>query len=167
MATRKALPSQNELKELFSYDGENLIWKTDRGNNKVKGQVAGFVDCNGYRKIKIDSLGLLAHRVIWKMHYGTEPEGIDHINHIGSDNRLENLRVADQKVNNRNASKRVDNTTGFTGIIKRSNRWLAVIFVNGKHEQLGRFTSIEEAISMRLTANDHYGFHENHGGAKC
>jgi hypothetical protein len=160
------LPSKLELNNLFEYDGKNLIWKTDRGNNKVKGQVAGC-DTNGYRIVKLDCQGIKAHRIIWKMHYGTEPKGIDHINHQGTDNRLENLRIADQKINNRNASKRVDNSSGFTGVVRRKKRWAAIIFIEGKHNFLGSFKELEEAISMRLTANDHYGYHDNHGAVKC
>ena len=47
--------------------------------------------------------------------------------------------------------------------VKRDKRWAVTVRVKNAWVYLGYFRELEEAISMRLTANDHYGFHENHG----
>lgn len=52
----------------------------------------------------------------------------------------------------------------FTGIRQRSNgKWGARIFVQGKHIDLGTYTSFADAVAARQLANKEYGFHENHG----
>lgn len=59
---------------------------------------------------------------------------VDHNNNNVKDCRKSNLRICTQAENNRNASLRKDNTSGFKGVswhIKR-NKWFAKIRFNGK-----------------------------------
>lgn len=66
---------------------------------------------------------------------------IDHINGNTLDNRIENLRLCTSKDNNRNASKRQDNTSGYKGVSwhKGHQKWAAYIRVNKKLIHLGYF----------------------------
>lgn len=182
------LPSQEELLELLIYDPDSgeLTWKTrDRKwfeipsiknpkraqavwNAKFAGKPAlstpGDDDRRqGYLLRKM----LKAHRVIWKMVYGVEPDTIDHIDGDASNNRLVNLRDVSQSDNMKNVCLRSDNKTGFHGVHfdKERGLFMAYITADGKRKQLGRYKTVEEAAAIRAEAENGLGFHENHGRA--
>ena len=92
-------------------------------------------------------------------------ERMDHINHIRKDNRWLNLRETTNQENNKNASKRKDNTSGVPGVYwaKHCNKWLASINNGGERVNLGGFTDWFEAVCAKMSANNKYGFHSNHG----
>lgn len=128
-----------------------------RKNHKVSsynGVKAGYIDLRGYVRTKLFSKMTFAHRVIWEMHNGAVPEGmeIDHINGIKHDNRIENLRCVDRWINCKNAAKRKDNTSGVTGVyfmnkIKRDGKpWLVQIQVDNNRVYKAFYTK-EEAIA--------------------
>lgn len=141
------------LRELFDYDNGNLIWKTDRGAQKCKGQVAGTKHTKGYLAIKLKGRVYKAHRLIYIWHHG-ELSGdmhIDHINGVRDDNRIENLRVATPAENQWNLHWEVN---GFTRT--RSGRFQVRINVNGKEKHIGMADSEEEAQAMYLQAKEKY-----------
>lgn len=113
----------------------------------------------------INSVRYVAHRIIWKLVYGTDPVGIDHIDGDGHNNRLDNLREATQAENCKNAARRADNTSGATGVYWQKHRrhWFAVINLHGRSRYLGSFTSKADAIRARKEAERECGYHENHG----
>lgn len=79
----RKLPDYNRLHDLFVYDPESGFVYKKVGHNNPDGYVYLYVDGHQYS----------AHRIIWKMEKGKDPEGIvDHKNGITSDNRIENLR---------------------------------------------------------------------------
>lgn len=97
----------------------------------------------------------LGHRVAWLLHHGAWPvHGIDHINGDKSDNRIANLREATQHQNGGNQRLRRNNTSGFKGVCwdTWTNRWVATIMAHGKHHNLGRFDSPEDAHAAYMTA---------------
>ena len=106
-----------------------------------------------------------AHRVIWKMIYGTEPDQIDHDDRNRSNNRLKNLHAATVVTNQQNTKKSSNNTSGVTGVSfdRVDGKWLAAIGIGGKRKTLGRFKDKEDAIKARQDAEKLYGFHPNHG----
>jgi hypothetical protein len=77
------------------------------------------------------------------------PEGLvgDHINGNPLDNRRKNLRNCTQRQNLMNTSKKNTNKSGVKGVSyhKKSGKWVAQIYENGKKVHLGVFGSIEEA----------------------
>jgi hypothetical protein len=99
---------------------------------------------------------LIVHRIVWEMHYGPIPDGmqIDHINGEPWDNRISNLRLATHSQNSRNARKRVDNTSGLKGASwdARNKKWSANICVDSRPKHLGYFATKEEAHSAYCTA---------------
>jgi len=119
----------------------------------------------GHRYSSIFGQKLLAHRVVWKMAFGTDPNVIDHIDGDPGNNRLENLRSVRQTDNTRNARLSKNSTSGYNGVTfnKRRNMWEAKIMVDRKNRFLGYFDSIEEAANARKQADTEYGFHQNHG----
>lgn len=174
MAARQ-LPPQDYLRKILDYNPETgvLTWKKREGlkgswNAKYAGKPA-FTSGNGhgYWCGAINSKNLLAHRVIWKLVYGSEPDQIDHINGIRSDNRLENLRNVSPQENQRNCVRQRNNVSGATGVIwnKQARKWHSKIVVNGKELHLGFFVDFEAAVAARKNAEVKYNFHANHGRA--
>ena len=136
------------------------------GNKRV-GDIAGSVRKDGYIAIKIQGKAYKAHRLAWVYEYGdiSKTNHIDHINHDRGDNRIGNLRLTIQRVNGKNRSKSIANTSGVTGVYwrKDSKQWRALIYVDGVNINLGNFVEFHEAVNARKNAEILYGFHENHG----
>jgi len=130
------------------------------------GDVAGCLVSTGYVGIRIDYVSYLAHRLAFLYMEGYIPTEVDHINHIPSDNRWENLREVSHKDNQRNRPRFKNNTSGATGVTwcKQTGKWKAAIRVNGISKTLGRYSNKADAVTVREAANMIYGYHDNHGG---
>lgn len=83
---------------------------------------------------------------------------IDHINHVVSDNRKENLRIVNSQINQQNRKRNKINTSGVTGVSydKRDKRWDAYINWNYKKISLGSFTDFNDAVKARKDAEEKY-----------
>lgn len=116
---------------LFYYDPSvptGLRWKEDRfagkGYLKAKrGDPAGTIHTDkskNYQSCTVSHRGTrwFAARVVWILHNGYLDNElvIDHIDGNTLNNNIENLRAVKQVINNRNASKRKDNSTGVSGV---------------------------------------------------
>lgn len=139
--------------QLLDYCSETgaLTWKP-RGNpkfdNRFAGKVAGTPKVDGYVQIMIDGKLDYAHRIIWMFERGEHPKGmLDHINGDPSDNRIQNLRLADHAQNAWNASMAKNNKTGFKGvsICPTTGKFISQICVRGHRKNLGRYATPEEA----------------------
>lgn len=82
----------------------------------------------------------------------------DHIDRNTFNNRKHNLRQATNQENARNRSISKTSKSGFVGVnwIEQSNKWKAIIKVNGKTIYLGFFEEKEDAIHARLEAEAKY-----------
>lgn len=172
------------LKRLIKYDPEtgSLIWleRTPEMFADAKGRQLG--SCQRWNKVfankpalasvskkgalagSIFAKAYLAHRVAWAIHTGQWPKGeIDHINGNRTDNRICNLRDVSKAENQRNAARRKDNTSGFAGVYKHKNRYVAHIRIEGVQKVIGRFDTALEAHNFRQVEKLKYGFHPNHG----
>ena len=83
---------------------------------------------------------------------------VDHIKHNRRDNRKSKLRILSYSNNNMNQCKRINNTSGVTGVsfYKNSNKWNAYITVNYKKINLGYYINFEEAVEARKRAEEKY-----------
>lgn len=155
--------TQQELKKLLNYNPITGVFNCINSKRIIKN---GRINNRGYITFFINKKSYLAHRLAWLYVYGNFPKDcIDHINHVKTDNRINNLRECSPFLNGQNNSKRKDNKSGFTGVFfsKSVNKWQVQIRINKKPIHLGIFENIDDAIECRKVANIKYGFHENHG----
>lgn len=99
------------------------------------------------------------HRVIMERMIGRGlkvGEQVDHKDCDSMNNRRDNLRIATNLENARNASLRKDNVSGFKGVTKQDNKWMARIRVNRKSIYLGYFSTPQEAHEAYCNAATFY-----------
>ena len=143
-------------------------WLARRWNRGFAGRPAGGMDKNtGYLRISAFGVHQYSHRVAWVYMNGRIPKGmeVDHINGIGSDNRLANLRLVSSSANSKNMKRQSRNSSGATGVRWNPdrNKWIATIFSLGKFYHLGCFDNFDEAALARKSGEELHGFHPNHG----
>lgn len=144
--------TQQRLKELLHYDAETGIFtrKVRTANRTRVGEIVGSRHSGGYVCMCIDGNKQLAHRLAWLYVHGKFPdEQLDHINGDRSDNRLANLREANNKQNQENIGLRANNSTGFRGVSfnTQSGKFEAYVQHNGRRIYAGRFEDAEQAAS--------------------
>lgn len=171
----KALPHRDDLIKLIDYDPSTgkLFWKerqstgestrADLAAIRFNSLYAGketfcLVNPRGYYWGKFLGTQYLAHRIIWKMVTGTDPDVIDHINGDRIDNRFINLRNVDGFINQRNRRAPKHNESGVFGVTlcRATGKWAARIHKNRERFNLGRFDSLGEAIAARRNAEIEY-----------
>ena len=164
MAEKALALRVEELRDALAYDPETGLfhWKVSRSAWAKAGTVAGSLNNHGYTKIMFKRRMHAAHRLAWFYVYGEWPaHQIDHINGDRTDNRLINLRVADNKQNQENIGLRSNNTTGFRGVSfnKKSKMYEAHIRHNGKKICLGMFFSAKVAAEAARKARQDFFTH--------
>ena len=159
----KPLPPLKELKEFLDYNPDTGIFTwIKKPNRRVKvGQVAGTMNNKGYIMISFRRSLYLAHRLAYYMYHGVDPleNLVDHENGGESNNKINNLRLANKSQNGTNHIKlRSDNTSGAIGVYwnKKLKKWVAWIVVNKVTKHLGLFTNKEDAIKARREAEIKY-----------
>lgn len=146
--------TQAELKAALHYEPATgtFWWRYAKSARVQAGQSAGS-ETQGYINIQVDGALYRAHRLAWLYVYGEWPStGIDHINGNSLDNRLANLRLANQSQNTANGKLRSDCASGFKGVTKYRSRWVATIRVSGKKLHLGVFDTPEIAHEAYIVA---------------
>lgn len=186
MTKPKPLPDQAFLHQCFTYNpvtGE-LWWKERPPETFVAGskrtaqhiakvfntRFAGekaftAIAANGYLKGAINGDTFYAHRIIWKMVHGTDPDDIDHDDGDRANNRQKNLVDRNRTGNMRNRKLSRNNTTGHHGVSysKIHKLWTARIYANNRPVHLGWFRTKEEAVAARSAAEKLHGYNPNHG----
>jgi hypothetical protein len=169
---QKPLPSLKYLNECFEPDFENgiLIWRErplhhfksqhgcNRWNTMFSKKNAGCIGkYDGYIRVYIDNKVFSFHRILYYMYHKELPNDlvIDHINHDGADNRIENLRSATQFQNCRNKKSAMSNnkSSGIKNITQRYTRRGALrydvsVSVLGDNYR-GSFNTLEDALIFR------------------
>ena len=149
------MTTQQYVKELFEYcETGNLIWRVDRGNNKVKGIIAGTLGQNNRIIVYIDNKPYLLHILIWLYHKGYMPHNtIDHKDCNPLNNKIENLREATLEQQNFNKPARKNKilpkwVSYHPPKNGRKERYEARVTLNKKTHNLGSFSSAEEAYNV-------------------
>jgi hypothetical protein len=135
-------------------------------------------------RVSVNGQRYLVHRIIWVLEKGYCPIDleIDHIDGNPFNNRIENLRLATSKQNQRNRSKNINNKTGVHGVGIHTtsnnsggyNTYIRATWVdkNGKavHKDFNvkKFNSTEEAIEFvdlyrQMILPDADTYSEGHG----
>ena len=145
-------------KELFDYDPDTgrLTWMVRASRRSKIGDVAGSLETQGYRQVKFKGKEYKVHRVIWLITYGAWPEkGIDHINGIRDDNRLINLREANQSENSQN--RKAYSNTGVSGVtLTKKGYYRAKLIINGRRVLGTTFKNFEAAVAAVTEAKKKY-----------
>lgn len=135
------------LHEILSYDPLTgaLTNKVDR--HKAK---AGFVhqaqNSGGYIVIRLAGKLRRAQDVIWCMMTGEWPDlTVDHKDHVPTNNRWENLRLATKSQNMANRSVGKNNVLGVKGVTQVGKRFRAHIRIGGDYLHLGHYDTAAEA----------------------
>lgn len=146
------LLTQEQLQSLLSYDADTGVftWLRSTRNRRpdLVGTQAGSDAGRGYLSIQISGSHYFAHRLAWLYVHGVMPLMIDHINGVPSDNRIENLRVANKSTNNANTGLSRRNTTGAKGLMRgrgKDGAFYARIVKGGKTVHIGKFPTKDEA----------------------
>jgi hypothetical protein len=147
----KPLPiplTREELHERFYLDDDGNLRNRISTHYKMKvGDIAGCVHHEGYRRVRLKGKQYVAHRIVYFMHTGEQPEMLDHVNGDKLDNRIENLRPATSAQNCKNKKSHNGSSSKYLGVNwhSRMKRWQANIRVDGKLRHLGYFHYETEA----------------------
>jgi hypothetical protein len=148
------LPPKERLHELFTYSFVEgaLYWKI-----YSKPKLAGCDDWHtGYWRVKINKVMYQRHRLIWAHFYGDPgPYIVDHINKTRNDDRIENLRLANEAQNRHNSKMHCTNTSGFKGVYYHAsrNKWRARMYLKRRSVSLGYYSTKEEAAAAYAEAS--------------
>ena len=159
--------TQEILQKLFTYDPLTGVMtvRLPQHQRKVGDEIGSLGSSHGYREASVFNTTYLVHRLIWMYMTGKFPEYIDHIDHDKLNNRWSNLREVSNQENIKNCTLSKNSTSKINGVnqIKSTGKFRAYITLDGKQKHLGVFTTVEEAMEARKTADAYYAFHANHG----
>ena len=159
--------TQTRLKELLRYDPETgHFWWLRSGPGRKPGRPAGCVNAIGYVVIRVDDQLHLGHRLSWLYMTGGTPPEVDHADRNRANNSWENLREATRTLNNANAKRRSDNTSGFKGVWHNKERgtFQAFACANGRRQYLGTYRTATEAHEAYKSASAALHGEFAHGG---
>ena len=137
-----------DYNELFEYRDGHIYNKVRRGTTGLIGKEAGTKRKDGYRQVKVNGKYKQSHIVIWEMHNGKVPKGLelDHINRNRGDDRIENLRAVTRSVNQHNK--------GGLGVCidkrAKARPYMAYIKNNQKHKTIGAYGTLCGALMARM-----------------
>ena len=141
--------TREKLIEVLRFDPEQgRFFYIKRRSQQDAGNMAGTAVWTGHRRIRLFRHDYMEHHLVWLWAHGElPPKGmtVDHINRNPSDNRPENLRLANRSQQNINQSGS-RGKSGIRGVRQIPNgKWTACIYVKGKEKHLGCFKTADEA----------------------
>lgn len=124
---------------------------------KRPGRAITTTSKDGYIVIRVGKKLHYGHRLAWQIVYGVKPDGvIDHINGTKTDNRIENLRLVDHRINshNKKSANCRNKSCGLLGVTKpkQTKKWCAAITIDRRRIHLGYFSTPEEAHAAYVAA---------------
>lgn len=149
-------------------DGK-LFWKDGRQAVKV-GSEAGGITAKGYRRIMVDKIECLTHRLLFLVYHGWIPKNAYqwHIDHEDGDklNNLEyNLRCCTVNQNASNRKSMAGASSKYLGVSSTNSKrspWQALIRSNKKQKHIGVYATEELAAkAYDKAALHHHGEYAN------
>jgi len=124
----KVLVDDKDLKLVNSIGG----WHLNKDGYAITDKII-----NGRRKI------IKMHRLLLNAQPGEE---VDHRHGIRTDNRRSEIRICTHAENQHNRPKpNRNNKSGYKGVYRHQNKWIARIWSNSSSIFLGRFDDVKEA----------------------
>lgn len=120
------------------------MWLCEEGAERL-GKRRLHLGSHGYASLAIDGQDTPVHRYLLGLKRGDGLLG-DHINGDRLDNRLSNLRIATHQSNAGN--RRALSSSGYRGVVRSGNRWVAQGKVNQRTHYLGTYDTAEEAAQV-------------------
>jgi hypothetical protein len=161
---------QEQYKVIAGYENYMVSDAGNVKNIKTGRVLKPGVNSNGYYIVILSIAGKVSTKRIHRLVAETfleNPDGkkcVDHIDNNKLNNNLNNLRYATQTENQQNRQIGKNNTSGYKGVYfnKQTNKWRALIQIDGNKKHLGYFDTIDEAIKVRqLKANEIFGLFVN------
>lgn len=147
------LPTLHTIEKHLNVDCETgVITRKRSSGGKRAGTLAGNVSASGYRSIHVGGGRYLAHRLVYFVATGIDPldKHVDHINGDTLDNRIENLRLADQSENGTHRVKMDSrNTSGHRNVSwhEKDKRWRVKVYREGTVAYTKAHENLEDAAA--------------------
>ena len=124
-------PVVSNMKNIIDVDLARKTFGYDKKTGMLSKKIApaprngkiGIIDRSGakgsdrfYLRVCLGGKRLYAHRLIWVIVTGEQPEDIDHIDGDGLNNKWDNLRSVSHSMNGRNQKLPGNNTSGTAGV---------------------------------------------------
>ena len=133
----------------YDPDGPTGLRWSSKAYKRVAGKPAGSNIGYPYFRTKIDGVLVCNHRYIYEMFIGKIPEGmfVDHIDGNPFNNRVENLRLADNAQNQWNSKPNKNKASGLPkNVVAIGNSFRAVIYKNKVAHRSGCMPTVEECV---------------------
>lgn len=151
--------------------GRFIRTKLIKGGGTYRLGPMGCIANTGYIHMYVANYKFQQSHLVHLWFTGTLPkskEQMDHIDGCRANDRPQNLRLVSNLINSRNSKKRINNTSGFTGVgyDYKCNKYYSKIKINYKDVCLGFFSTAQEAHKNRqdyISAHPEFGFTARHG----
>lgn len=158
--------TQERLKTAVTYDPSTGIFTRIDGRSTKP-----YASNSRYLTIEIDGRKYVAHRLAILYMTGIDLDGsgleVDHINGLGQDNRICNLRVATKSQNQANSRLRADSATKIKGLSwdATAEKWLCQIRYSGNRVVKRFAPSMKEAATewLEFVRQEIHASFANHG----
>jgi len=149
--------TQEFLHKMYEYRN-GVLYKKPQSKRSKKDLIVGTIRKDGYIRMAINYKYYYAHRLIYMMFHNEMPIQIDHIDGNPSNNKIENLRKADNTKNSFNKNLTKSNTSGVKNVYwaKNCKKWAVLIQAFGKKKYLGLFKDLELAELVAIEARNKY-----------
>lgn len=149
-----------DFHKFFEYrDDGTLVWLVSRrGGKAYPGALVGNKRADGYVTVGLLNKKWLLHRIVYAMWHGHMPDVIDHIDGNPSNNRIENLRVADNSKNQWNRKLDYRNKLGVKNVYwhARDKNYGVRMKIAGRMKTIGYDKDLEFADLLATMAREKF-----------
>lgn len=153
----------------YSYYDKELggFVRTAQSSTRFKqplGALVGTPNRDGYLTVNLIGRMFFIHHLVWAAEHRAWPsENLDHYNKNNQDNRIQNLREANQVLNGANKRLYKNNKTGYMGVSYSAElgKYKSSVASNGKQHHCGYFPTAKEAYEARralIAQHPEWGF---------